>query len=172
MRVALLVAIAASVAACGEARNETKVAPPDADVEAAPEGSRGAIDGREFSAIEIDAMRPAFEKDTVIKLNAIVRRSLDTANAYTAEIRAIRAAVAADADGADAETKAAAQDGLEKLDAWYAEALSAQHDMNGAVAELEESGEDYSEEILAGMVQYVNDVERLLREEIAALTPR
>lgn len=169
MRVALLVAIAASVAACGEARNETKVAPPDADVEAAPEGSRGAIEGREFSAIEIDAMRPAFEKDTVIKLNAIVRRSLDTANAYTAEIRAIRAAVAASAR--DAENKAAAQAGLEKLDAWHTEALSAQQEMNAAVAALEESGEEYSEEILAGMVQYVNDVERLLREEIAALTP-
>ncbi|WDI32699.1 hypothetical protein PUV54_05750 [Hyphococcus flavus] len=132
--------------------------------------SRGAIEGREFNAIEIDSMRPAFEKETVIKLNTIVRRSLETANEYTAGIRDIRVMVTAAAqDDASDKQVAQALTGLKQLEDWHAQALSAQTDMNAAVAALETSGEDYSEEILAGMVQYVNDVERLLREEIETL---
>lgn len=135
--------------------------------------ARGASEGRAFTAIEIDAMRPAFAKETVIKLNAIVRRSLDTANEFTRAARAIRASVdAAVEENAEEETIAKARQGIDRIENWHQRALSAQADMNAAVGDLKNSDEIYNEEILAGMLKYVNDVERMLREESQALSGR
>ena len=40
--------------------------------------------------------------------------------------------------------------------------------MNAAVETLQASDESYSEELLAGMIKYVNDVEQSLSNEIKA----
>ena len=132
-----------------------------------------AAEEREFTAIELDAMRPAFAEDTVIKLNAIVRRSLNTANEFTSSVRAIRASVnAAAGEQATEAMKAEALRGIDQINGWHNRALNAQTDMDTAVGELKASSEIYNEEILAGMVKYVNDVERMLRDEGQALSDR
>ena len=45
------------------------------------------------------------------------------------------------------------------------EARAAQADMTAAAEELRASDEIYNEEILTGMIKYVDDVERMLRQE-------
>lgn len=141
--------------------------------EAVQEAPRGAIEGREFSAIESDAMRPAFTEATVIKLNAIVRRSLDTANKFTGSIRAMRASVvAAIVKNASDEEIAAARENLNQIGLWHEEAREAQLEMTAAVEELKASDEIYNEEILAGMIKYVDDVERMLRDEKQTLSEK
>jgi hypothetical protein len=160
----LLVFLCFVIAGCADNNSEATAAA--GKTKAAQEAPRGAIEGREFSAIESDAMHPAFTEVTVIKLNAIVRRSLDTANEFTGSVRAIRASVdAATTESASDEDAAEARGNLRQIGRWHEEARAAQADMTAAAEELRASDEIYNEEILTGMIKYVDDVERMLRQE-------
>ena len=128
---------------------------------------------RETIEIGLEHLRPAFTRDTVIRLNAIVARSLETIREYDGEIVGLRQAVdSALVDGAtpDAHTEAIAS--LERLGAFEERAKRALHDMRGAVGQLEASGERYNEAILAGMVDFVEDVESELHHERQQLSER
>ncbi|MFN3960206.1 MAG: hypothetical protein ACK4NP_09865 [Parvularculaceae bacterium] len=117
--------------------------------------------------------RSPFEGDRVIGLNAIVKRTLDVSREYDRSITGIRAAAdkAAAAD-ATADDRAAAEDGLKKVEAWHGEAKAAFDDMKRAEADLLASGEYYDPGIFAGMVKFVTDIEAELREETAALAAK
>ena len=130
----------------------------------------GSVQGREVAEVTPDEIRPAFSEATVLALNAIVRRSLQSAGQYTRSIKSVRAIVAAarHPDATKAE-RDAARTALAQLRTLHEHALAARADMDAAAAKLEASEESYSEELLAGMVQYTIDVEESLAKEIRRL---
>ena len=131
----------------------------------------GSLKDREVAEVTADEIKPPFTAETVTKLNAIVRRSVDTASEYTRSIRLIREAIESVASGSTTpELREEAMAGLAKVQAWHAQALSAQEDMNAATAVLRESGESYSEELLTGMIKYVDDVEADIAAEFTRLS--
>lgn len=181
------VAAAALLAACGQkvdASAEDDAAPATSaetetttDAADEPQYTRqdvpGSVKGRQVAEVTLDEIKPAFTEKTVLKLNAIVRRSLNAATQYTKSVKSIRKSVdLAATAGATAADRKAAQDGIDKLKGLYGDAVAAQTDMDAAVAELQASDESYSKELLAGMVKYVNDVEESLSNEIDTLTAK
>jgi hypothetical protein len=179
---ALTAALAAGCAKSSDDQSPSDEAAPGAAAEEAPEIDpyRKLID-RNAQHPELDPTqkiggwegRSPFEGDRVIGLNAIVERTLNVSREYDRNIVGIRAAAekAAAAD-ATAEDRAAAEDGLKKVAAWYDEAKAAFDDMKRAEADLLASGEYYNPGIFAGMVKFVTDIETELREEKAALAAR
>jgi hypothetical protein len=113
--------------------------------------------------------RSPFVGDRVIKLNAIVRRSLDVSREFDKAAPGIRAAVDAAAAGGD---RATAEAGLKAISDFYDRAKSAFDDMAVAEAELKASGEYYDDAIFFGMQKFVADIETELREEKAALAAK
>lgn len=91
--------------------------------------------------------KPPFEEATVLKLNAIVRRSKDTIDALD---KARRAKIVLDKP---ALTKMAS------------DAEAARIDFEAAAVELRKSEVYYDKPILAGMAKFVSDVETELKEE-------
>lgn len=130
----------------------------------------GSVQGREVTEVTMDEIKPAFTEETVLELNAIVRRSLKAAGEYSRSVKPVRAAVSASQSAeASAAQREAAAVGLDKLRRLHDRAIAARKDMDAAAEELMSSGESYSEELLAGMVKYVHDVEVSLAKEIASL---
>ncbi len=178
------------LASCGGAKDDSPApdATADQSTEAAPaqdakpeEGEPkytrqdvpGSVIGREVAEVTLDEIKPAFTTETVTKLNAIVKRSLTVSTEYSRTVKSIRRAVAAAAEkDATAIEKDAAQEGIDQLRAWHETAVAAKADMDEAAATLEASDESYSEELLAGMVKYVTDVEKSIGTEISTLTEK
>ncbi|MEM8659334.1 MAG: hypothetical protein AAGF35_00490 [Pseudomonadota bacterium] len=122
-------------------------------------GSINAVPTPASIALDGDDIQAAFERETVISLNTIVRRSLIVIREYDAEINAIRSKHAASLlEDATAEQRAEAKANLSKLRAWVQTTSLAVSDMNAAVLKLEASNENYNVAILAGMVRFVNTV--------------
>jgi hypothetical protein len=133
-----------------------------ADDAAAP----ARIAAPQSAVLASDQAKPPFSRETVIRLNEIVSRSLAAIRAYDGAIGDIRAAAdAAGAEDADAAVKKRAAEGLAQVEALYADAAAALSDMRAAVDDLKTGGEDYNDAILAGMVDFVEDVERELGAE-------
>ncbi len=110
--------------------------------------------------------RSPFVGDRVVKLNAIVRRSLDVSREFDDAAPGIRAAVDAAAAGGD---RAAAESAVKKIGDFHDRAKAALDDMVKAEADLKESGEYYDDSIFAGMMKFVADIESELRDEKSAL---
>ncbi len=158
--VAAILAAASIVSAAAE---------PEAAPTAAPRTERAPQP--EFAEITPDELRPAFTRETVLKLNAIVQRSLDAVNEYDLVIDDIRAAVnAAAAEGAADAARGAAAEAITTLSGLHARSKAALEDMNAAVAALEAGDEIYNETLLAGMVLFVEDVEGEIRGEAETLS--
>lgn len=105
--------------------------------------------------------KPAFTRETVIKLNAIVHRSFDAINEYDSNIRDFRKAVEEGTKSdASEEVMEMTKKKLAHLNTLMAKSKSALADMMAAKTELENSDEEYNKAILAGMVDFVEDVER------------
>jgi hypothetical protein len=130
----------------------------------------GSVQGREVAEVTLDEIKPAFSEATVLVLNAIVRRSLRAAGQYTRSIKSVRATVAA-AEQPDATVaeRDAARTALAQLRTLHEHAVAARVDMDAAATKLEASTERYSEELLAGMLQYTVAVETSLAKEIRRL---
>ena len=114
--------------------------------------------------------KPAFTRDTVIKLNAIVRRSFDLFNEYDAIIDDIHTSVAQAAKpNASDKTKQQAQEHLTLMNALKIRSKDALEDMTTAATELRNSDEVFNSAILAGMIDFVEDIERVMSTEHAKL---
>jgi hypothetical protein len=179
LRLLAIVIIAALATGCGKPEKDSQA---DAPAKQATEATatESALSGqRELTDLnaghpELEAAqkiggaegRSPFEGDRVIKLNAIVRRSLDVSREFDKAAPGIRAAVDAAAAGGD---RAAAEAGLKTISDYYDRAKSALDDMVKAEAELKASGEYYDDSIFYGMMKFVTDIETELREEKAAL---
>lgn len=168
MRWLLLMTIAVAAAGCGKsAKDAQSNAPSIAAAEQADHaGQAGAAADQQAGAA---AGRPPFAGDRVIKLNAIVRRSLDLSKEFDAQAPSIRAAVDAAAAGGDL---AAAEAGVQTISDFHDRAKAALDDMVAAEAELKESGEYFDTAIFYSMMKFVADIETELREEKAALAAK
>jgi hypothetical protein len=124
-----------------------------------------------FVRIDPEDLRPAFTRETVIRLNAIVRRSLEAIEEYDDAIGEIRASArAAGRDGATGTIRRDAERGLAQLRDLSARSRSALRDMNAEITRLEGSGETYNKTILAGMAHFVRTVESEIRAEKEQIT--
>ncbi|MEM6580940.1 MAG: hypothetical protein AAF699_06695 [Pseudomonadota bacterium] len=122
-------------------------------------------------ALERSDIKAAFERETVISLNGIVRRSLIVIREYDAEINAIRIQhTAAMRQEATEAQRADARANLMKLQSWVGATSLAVRDMNTAVLKLEASEENYNAAILAGMVRFVNTVAEEISTEHTRIT--
>ena len=116
--------------------------------------------------VSVDQITAPFTRATVIKLNAIVRRSLDTIDAYDAQLDTMRAAIdEAAKGGATDEVIARAQAELTALAELKAQAAAAKGDMTDAVEALQASEENYNANILQGMIIFVNRVDEEINAE-------
>lgn len=178
LRRILVVTVAAAAVGCGKAERDAPASAPAAAAEEAPAPS-GQRELKDLNAGHPELApeqkvggaegRSPFVGDRVVKLNAIVRRSLDVSKEFDAQAPAIRAAVDAAAAGGD---RVAADAGLKTLGDFYDRAKAALDDMVKAEAELKASGEYYDDAIFYGMMKFVTDIETELREEKEALSAK
>lgn len=104
--------------------------------------------------------KPAFTRETVIKLNAIVRRSYDVINEFDALNKQQKVSA-----GDNVSSNFISTDSLKTLNIRSQSALI---DMNKAVKTLKSSGEYYNESVLEGMLTFVTDV----NDELSAASKR
>ena len=145
-RTCLTIALAAAVATGAVAQT----APP-----ARPEPVR-----EQYVEMGIDQLSSPFTTPTVLKLNAIVAKSKVIIDRFDAVIPSVRASVAAGA--ARDATPAARQQATVRLDDLVALCTRAHANLAAmmlAKRELDDRGEKYNATILAGMVQFVTDVD-------------
>ncbi len=122
------------------------------------EEAKTAADQKEIVELQPKDFKPAFTRDTVIKLNKIVRRSHALISRYDAIIRDARTAV-------ESNDKPAAQKQVAGIKELAQKSTLVLDDMMEAVKELKASGEEYNAAILAGMLDFVEDVEREMNAE-------
>lgn len=111
-----------------------------------------------FVEQELDDIESPFTRETVLKLNSIVGRSLSAINEFD-QVRS----TAGVADNHDPSRLLAVYEELS------AKASAAQVDMGQESSRLVSSDEHYNEEILAAMVYFVSQVDSEIREEADAL---
>lgn len=159
---AIILALALSACASGP-ESVTRSATNLEATETAASAPVKSADGREFVKQGAGDVRSPFTRETVIRLNAIVARSLAAIDEYDANIKSIRASIDASVGAsATVEDRSAAEAGVKKVAALYDQAKLAYDDMRGAENDLKSSGEEYNAAILAGMVGFVVDVENEL----------
>mgnify|MGYP000533561519 CR=1 FL=1 len=183
VRFLLVLAAAALAAGCGKSGKEAKTEQAASEAPASEAAVDVAISGQR-KLVDLNAGNPQlspeqkvggvegrspFEGDRVIKLNAIVRRSLDLSREFDGAAPGIRAAIDAAAAGGD---RAAAELALKTMDEFHGRAMAAREDMTKAEQELKASGEYYNEVIFAGMQKFVAELETELREEKEALAAK
>lgn len=107
--------------------------------------------------------KPAFSRNTVIKLNAIVHRSYDVINTYDAIIADVKQTMEQSENASRMSPEAKMK--LQKIASLAKESKKILTDMNSAIDELNASKEDYNAAILAGMLDFVQDVEREITKQ-------
>jgi hypothetical protein len=106
--------------------------------------------------------KPVFTKETVLKLNAIVRRSYNAINEYDSIAEDIRMLINNADQTKDSEKrgfKKAVSQRLVEMKGLRERSKAAMADMVKAITELENSREYYNKTILAGMVEFVEKVD-------------
>lgn len=127
----------------------------------------------EFVELGADGIGSPFTKETVLRLNAIVEKSLEIITDYDREIPGLRRLIsAASAKGATASDKRNGAAAVERLGDFSARASAARREMALAVAELKTRGERHNEAILAGMVAFVEKVDEEISTETEAMRSR
>lgn len=153
--------------ACGGARQVSSI-----EV-ANPQTTAGAPEDRELVELGLDDFSSPFSKETVLKLNAIVGRSLAAIKEYDGALPAVQDSVAASlADRRSAGARAKARENIAHVERLADEATDARDDLRAAEEELKASGEKYNEVILAGMIIFVEKVDDELRQAAAELSAR
>lgn len=105
--------------------------------------------------------KPAFTRDTVIKLNAIVKRSYAVIREYDELTKALEKQKPSTSKTLSAEQlKALVQHKLTVTDSLEKRSKAALADMIQAAKLLKASDEHYNAAVLAGMMTFVKDVER------------
>lgn len=130
----------------------------------------GPTPATQFVELGPDGIRSPFTKESVLRLNAIVQRSLDVIRDYDGSIAEIRRLVDTAAKaGATPGDKADAANAVARAMDYSSRASAARAAMDVAVADLKSGGEPYNEAILAGMIAFVERVDDEIRAEASAL---
>ncbi len=162
----LAIAALIGLAACGDNAVRAAKTPVAATaVQASPEASPASHGAPQTSA-PADTERTPFDRETVVKLNEIVGRSLAAIREYDGSIDEIRAQVEAGAaPNATPAARAAAQTALASLESLHERASVARDDLSVASTALKASGRYYDPVVLGGMTEFVERVERELKAE-------
>ena len=130
--------------------------------------------GHPLSALDKDGTaKSAFDNETVLRLNAIVRRSRDLIDEFDKTVPEIRTSVAA-AKGAAAGSPQMqkAQAGLAKLGQMYEVTKTDRTELAVEGDKLSKSGKYYDIVIFSGMTTFVTKVEAELSDEIKDLNAK
>lgn len=180
MRKLIFLALPLMLAAnCSEPAAQTAEANPDKFIE--PEtsdmvGARGegnsalkaAKPGDPMSPFNADgSVKPAFERETLLRLNAIMRRAKDTVDKYD-QIRSGIEKLVADAEAAPGDTAklAKARKGVEEVRALQAEAIAARKDLSEEGQKLVDSKQWYDQVVFSGMATFATRVESEFAEDL------
>jgi hypothetical protein len=180
MRKLIFLALPLMLAAnCSEPAAQTAEANPDKYFEpetsdivgAVGEGNsalKAAEPGDPMSPFNADgSIKPSFEKETLLRLNAIMHRAKDTVDTYD-QIRPGIEKLVADAKAApgDAAKAAKAREGLEKIRALQAEAIAARKDLSEEGQKLVDSKQWYDQVVFSGMATFATRVESEFAQDL------
>lgn len=105
--------------------------------------------------------KPTFTKETVIKLNEIVSRSLDVINEYDAIIQTVQSSGLKQKTSSNKDTKSKQLTSeIAQINSLSVRSKGILAEMHTAENQLKTSGEEYNVVIFAGMMGFVKDVER------------
>ena len=107
-----------------------------------------------------DDFRPAFTRDTVIKLNGIVERSYLVISELDQLRGELRGSSLSDASAMARSGRNLNDRQSARIASLHQRSRAALKDMNAAVDQLQAGEEYYNSAVLAGMVMFVNDVEQ------------
>jgi hypothetical protein len=167
---------------CSQPAAQTAEANPDKFIEpetsdmvgAKGEGNsalKAAKPGDPMSPFNADgSVKPAFERETLLRLNAIMHRAKDTVDKYD-EIRPGIEKLVADAKAAPGDTAMAAKarKGLEEIRALQAEAIAARTDLSEEGQKLVDSKQWYDQVVFSGMATFVTRVESEFADDLKAM---
>ncbi len=162
---ALLAAVACTAPPAQPEVSDAAALPVQPDAQPVSDAATGELAASDRSRPVVygkNEARSPFERETVIRLNAIVQRSLDAINEYDGRRADIIAAADA-AAGGDEDARVKAKEGEAFVSGLYDRAKLALDDFKTAENDVKTSGEDYNAAILAGMVTFVTKVEAELR---------
>ena len=114
--------------------------------------------------------KQGFETETLLRLNAIMRRTKATIDKYD-EVRPEIEKLIADAKAApnDDVKVAKAREGLEEVRSLQAEAITSRKALEVEGQKLVDSGEYYDQVVFSGMATFVSRVETEFAEDIKAM---
>jgi hypothetical protein len=165
----------APAAQTAEANPDKFIEPETSDmVGAKGEGNsalKAAKPGDPMSPFNADgSIKPAFERETLVRLNAIMHRAKDTVDQYDQVRPGIEKLVAeAKAAPGDAAKAAKARDGLVKIRALQAEAIAARKDLSVEGQKLVDSKQWYDQVVFSGMATFVTRVESEFADDLKAM---
>lgn len=113
--------------------------------------------------------RPAFTKETVVKLNAIVKRAYAVINEFDATTRSLQSSLTQTNSGPE-QVSAITKKHTALVDALNQRAKAALSDMDKAVETLKASNEYYNPAVLSGMRTFVQKVHDEVSAESTAFT--
>lgn len=119
-----------------------------------------------FVEQELDQLGSPFTRETVLRLNAIVSRSLSAIEDF--DRARTEPASSGGAQGPAAPDRSRV---LERYTELSRQAAQARADMSAAAREVRGSGERYNDAILTAMAHFVDDVDEEIGEELARLRP-
>jgi len=107
-----------------------------------------------MSCLSRENFHPAFTKNTVLKLNAIVSKSLDVINEYDSVMGQVRRVKKTPIEEQNLSNE------IERINQLSSQSKQILSEMLLAEKVLKDSDEVFNRAILAGMVDFVSDVER------------
>lgn len=115
--------------------------------------------------------KSSFSQETLIRLNAIMRRTKATIDKYD-EVRPGIEKLVADAKAApnDADKVAKARKGLDEVRALQAEAITSRNELTVEGQKLVDSGQYYDQVIFSGMAIFVSRVESEFADDLKAMS--
>ncbi len=171
-RLTLLVCLLAAAGTAGLSIARDQPAPEQAATDNAPkQGVAASSSDDRFKELGLEDIVSAFTRETVLKLNAIVSRSLDAVTRYDDEIPKMEKAVKlASAPDADDQAQQEAEAALALLRSLSEQASAAHADMLVASEQVRTSGEVYNAPLLSGMNRFVRRVDEEILEKLQSLS--
>ena len=160
----VLVILLAAIPSCKQASVESTPAQTETVVEQNIEAAKTVLpkqneDEPKFVEQKLEDLTSPFTKETVLALNAIVSRSLTAIDTFDQTRRELN----------DNTNDAQRVEILATYTELSNTTRQARDDMAAAAERLRDSGERYNEAIFAAMVEFVNNVDKEIHQEIAKL---
>jgi hypothetical protein len=165
----------APAAQTAEANPDKYVEPVTSDIVGATGEGNSALKapkpGDPHSPFNADgSTKPSFETETLLRLNAIMRRTKATIDKYD-EVRPGIEELVADAKAApnDAAKAAKARNGLDEVRALQAEVIASRKELSVEGQKLVDSGQYYDQVVFSGMATFVTRVENEFADDLKAM---